>query len=420
LADRRVFINWTHRGSCPTEGEDKDTCMCSPSLRARIVGGWTPTHRLPKGWGTRLVDQFERQVLAQLEDHHSGRRVIERAPMPTMREWGESWLAKLERLVAVHEFAFSTLASYRSIWQNHLAPFFGPKRLLDIDDELVLDFRANRLASGYRAEYVKQMVFVLSGMLTDAVPRHLASNPVSVRGVRRRGRPQVELEDDTAPKIIEWDLARALLALSDGPLHEMILLALTTGMRRQEIAGLRWDAVRFHDRRIDVRRQLIRRPRPVTAPMPPGAIVGDRGAIYIDAATKSRRKRTVALYSGLSDLWHARAEQRLSTYVFTEPNGRPFTDHKMQTELNRLWESIGERPKQHSWHVLRHTFSTLLASEGVEPHVIDAVMGHRRPGVAARYQHVIDRHLEPIDQVIERALAPLHVPVSAEVAAAAR
>src|SRR4051794_20275264 len=107
----------------------------------------------------------------------------------------------------------------------------------------------------------------------------------------------------------------------------MILVALTTGMRRQEIAGLRWDAIRVADRRIDVRRQLVRRPRPEAgAPTPPEAVVGERGAIYVEAPTKSRRRRTVVLYSGLADLWQARAERAASRYVFTQPDGHPYTD----------------------------------------------------------------------------------------------
>ena len=42
------------------------------------------------------------------------------------------------------------------------------------------------------------------------------------------------------------------------------------------------------------------------------------------------------------------------------------------------------------FHVFRHTFASLLASEGVDQRVIDAFMGHSTE-IRARYQHLFPK-----------------------------
>jgi integrase len=409
---RGIYIEFRHQTGCTARGEDPRRCGCSPTVRPRLVGGWGESGRLPKGWAKADVDAFEIEAMSARVEHASGRRIIERNTVPLLRDWGEDWLRELELLAEAEQYSLATLSSYRSIWRNHLLPDLGDHRLNEITEKGLLMLRAKKLRAGVNPSYVTQIFFILSGMLTDAIPQHLDHNPASKRS-RRRGRSGVaEARAASVPRIMDVDLARALLTVTDWPLHDMILLALTTGMRRSEIMGLKWWHITFHDKRIYVAEQRQRFPKDKDAERGP--------AEWRERLPKNRGDRKVLLYSALGDRLLPRAERAdEDAHVFLDPDhDQPFADAKMQKVLNEVWESIGPRPRGHSWHVLRHSFATLLDQHGVRGHVIDLLMGHTRPGVQARYQHVMDREIDAIEPILAAAYGTVEVPESVEVARA--
>jgi integrase len=73
----------------------------------------------------------------------------------------------------------------------------------------------------------------------------------------------------------------------------------------------------------------------------------------------------------------------------------PRTRRSLYRTLQRLYAQAGiERPKGSAWHLLRHSFGTLLMRAGVPSAVIGRLLSHQ-PGsvVTARYQHPDDRDL---------------------------
>jgi hypothetical protein len=76
------------------------------------------------------------------------------------------------------------------------------------------------------------------------------------------------------------------------------------------------------------------------------------------------------------------------------------------------WE---DRPCKHAF---RHTFSNVLDRNRVCLLVIDMLMGHSNPGVAARYKHVWEEEFDLIEGILLTEFGAPVVPASAEVEAA--
>jgi integrase len=146
----------------------------------------------------------------------------------------------------------------------------------------------------------------------------------------------------------------------------MVLLALTTGFRRNEILGLQWEWIDFGAMRIDLRGQLYWR-----------RIEGSREREPAIVRCKYDSEREVPLFSGLAELLGSRREA--SGFVFRNPNtGKPWKEGKPTEHfLEPAYEACGLRRPGRMWHQLRHTYASVLAAGGVKRHEVEQLMGHK-------------------------------------------
>src|SRR5207248_3656399 len=111
------------------------------------------------------------------------------------------------------------------------------------------DPRAVRL--GHSPKTIANALVPLREMLGHAVEwGYLSTNPAA--GVRR---PRVESRHDEL-RFLEADEVRRLLDAAPAEARTLLLCAVTTGMRRGELLGLKWADVDWHGRRIWVRRSV--------------------------------------------------------------------------------------------------------------------------------------------------------------------
>ena len=85
--------------------------------------------------------------------------------------------------------------------------------------------------------------------------------------------------------------------------------------------------------------------------------------------------------------WHPGGQSTLA-----QPDGSPLNvdimDHRFRTALRgSRWSVV------RGFHVLRHSFASVLASKGVDQRVINAFMGHQTDQMAARYRHLFPQTL---------------------------
>jgi integrase len=264
----------------------------------------------------------------------------------------------------------STARQYQWMLLTHVIPRLGRVRLAELKpahvQRMVSDMERNGLSVSTR----RQALSVLSGALKHAVRNEMIQrNPVSL--VDWPSKAHSNAARGTDPETV-----RRLFAEGDktrlGPLFR---LAFTTGMRRGEIAALRWQDVDLTAETIVVRGTLKRRPRSSGGP-----------TWYIDAPKSEKSHRRIPLTSSMAKhlrSWRATLNaERLQAgsnwhdndLVFPTPLGTPIDPDNLSTHNKRLCINAGVLPMR--FQDSRHTAATLLVNEGVSLEVIQELLGH--------------------------------------------
>ncbi len=151
---------------------------------------------------------------------------------------------------------------------------------------------------------------------------------------------------------------------SNPDLHAVVLLAMSTGMRRGEILSLRFDQVDCVS-----------------------------GMIYL-YDTKNGERRGVPLTGPALALLgeRSKAQARTTALVFAGKTGvTPF-------DIRKPWYQVLKDAclTDIRFHDLRHTAASLLAKGGASLPVIGAVLGHKSAVMTKRYAHFADTHLRDV------------------------
>lgn len=151
----------------------------------------------------------------------------------------------------------------------------------------------------------------------------------------------------------------------------LYVLAITTGLRRGELLGLRWDDADLDRCTLRVGRALVREGgRHVV-----GETKTRRGRRRVNltprtvAALKAHRKRQLEQRVRLAGLY---ADHGL---IFPSENGTPLNpENLVKRSFKPLLTKTGL--PEIRFHDLRHTCATLLLSRGVHPKMVQELLGH--------------------------------------------
>jgi integrase len=156
-------------------------------------------------------------------------------------------------------------------------------------------------------------------------------------------------------------LSAALLAHPERSSAGAIKLLLLTGARRTEVLAARWDM-------FDL----------------------DRGVwVKPSAHTKQRKEHRVPLSEPARQLMLEIRARTPGSYVFPGRKDGPLTDVK------RTWAAVCKAAgiQDCRLHDLRHTYASILASDGSSLLTIGGLLGHSQPQTTARYAHLLDTSL---------------------------
>jgi len=166
--------------------------------------------------------------------------------------------------------------------------------------------------------------------------------------------------------------------------------ALSTGMRRSEIAGLKWGAVDLpagdgEKGNLSVVSVLHR--------------IEGYGLVEAEPKTEGSR-RSIRLSPQTVDLLRAvRGTQELQKleygplwqntgFVFTHPNGTPLIPDQITQDFASLVKRF-DLPHL-TFHGLRHAYATLALKQNIHPKIVSEALGHSKIGITMNlYSHVI-------------------------------
>jgi site-specific recombinase XerD len=144
-------------------------------------------------------------------------------------------------------------------------------------------------------------------------------------------------------------------------LKPIVLLSLSTGIRRNAILSLEWRDVNFDERTIMVRAATSKSGKQYYSPM-------NKIAFNTLSKWKSQAKRTSP-----------------GSLVFPSPQ----TGNKMG-DCRTSWENLvkAANVENFRWHDMRHDFASQLVMKGVDLNTVRELMGHADLKMTLRYAHL--------------------------------
>ena len=201
------------------------------------------------------------------------------------------------------------------------------------------------------------------------------------------------------------EASRLLNATRGDKFEALYVLAVTTGMRRGELLGLKWLDVDLENASVSIRRTLTR-------------IGNGKRVVLGDAKTKKSRRtirltpqavealkkhltRQMADMERLGDLYK---DQGL---VFTTDTGGPVNPSNLrQRSFAPLLKRAGLPHIR--FHDLRHTCATLLLLKNVHPKFVQELLGHATIAITLdTYSHVLPSMGDQTACAMQDVLSPV-------------
>jgi integrase len=304
----------------------------------------------------------------------------------TVAEWLDGWLAEHARQVRPQ-----TTARYRRALDAHVRPQLGAIHLQRLGERELRRWLAALTHAGVSDESIAYAHRTLGLALKQAVAFGvLADNPLA-----RVKPPRLE-----PPATDAWSLAEANALLAACDVDDAIfVVALERGLRRGELLGLRWGDVELERGILHVRQQRVL----VGRTMQDGPLKTRRSRRDLTipdrslAALKAWRRFQMALRLKVGMLWVD------TGYVFTDPLGQPWGRNRWYDRATALIARAGVRPLPP--HAFRHTFATLALAAGVNPRVVQEILGHSSVAMTLdRYSHVSEELQRDAGERVDRLL----------------
>lgn len=207
---------------------------------------------------------------------------------------------------------------------------------------------------------VNRYLATLSHLFTLAMKEWNLLDRNPVRGISKakesRGRVRFLSDEERAA------LLAACSASDWQPLTALVLLAISTGARRGELAGLKWEDVDLKDARATIHDSKN----------------GDRRVLpLVGKALEALREQKLR-------------NSARSSYVFPHPNGLP----EPYYYFDMHWYAAVSRAKLQNFrfHDLRHTTASYLAAQGASLLEIADTLGHKTMSMVKRYSHLATDH----------------------------
>jgi integrase len=281
----------------------------------------------------------------------------------TVASYMNRWLVDCAKSRVAHR----TYDGYEQRIRDHINPGIGRIKLAKLSPANVQAFYNAKLNSGLAPGTVRAIYAVLSGALDQAVKWNLLPrNPASSVGPPRL--PQEEMT------VLDADQARRFLEAARGDRWECFyVLALSCGIRRGELVGLKWSDIDLNASTLRINRQLQR--------------MRDGGGLYF-TQPKNVSRRTIRLpetaINALRSHRKRQAEDKLKAGPNWQENGLVFSTIKgtpvdAQNVTARSFKNILKCAglPDLPFHDLRHSAATILLVKGTHPTYVQKLLGHQ-------------------------------------------
>lgn len=250
---------------------------------------------------------------------------------------------------------------------KQLVDYFGDLPLRRFNTQMIEQFQTDRLVFNKPAT-VNRLVATFKHMLTKAVDWEMVEESVLKKARRVKQLP----ENNRRLRYLSQEEASALVDACNAHLQPVVIVALNTGMRKEEILSLKWEE------NVDLKHGFI--------------LLSD---------TKNGERRELPLNQTVKQSLAKQIRRIDVPWVFFDPKtGKRFADMK------RSFYSACRRAgiKDFRFHDLRHTFASHLVMAGVDITSVKELLGHKTLTMTLRYAHLAPSHKRSAVDMLDRVL----------------
>ena len=195
------------------------------------------------------------------------------------------------------------------------------------------------------------------------------------------------------------EIQRLLIQAKEDGCYELLLLELSTGLRRGEICALKWDDLNFKTGALKVERQVHR----------------VKGELVVSQPKTKASNRSVVLPAPVLTVLKNYKKTVHSQWMFPSPvkEDAPQDPAAVRKRLSTVLERA--ECKHIRFHDLRHTFATASLEHGMDVKTLSTIIGHVSSSTTLNiYVHVTDEMLRTAAAKIDLGIGKAPQKVEAE------
>jgi integrase len=250
---------------------------------------------------------------------------------------------------------------------NIILSHFGNLSLRHFNTLAVEQYQTNLINKGLKPATVNKHISILKAMIKKAVDW----NMVEEETLKRARKVKLLTENNKRLRYLSKEEWHSLVNSCDPHLKPVVVTALNTGARKEEILSLKWD-------NVDLKHDFI----------------------LLDK-TKNGNRREIPINQTLRVTLQGLTRRLDIPYVFYNP-----IDSKRYKDIKRSFKTACKRAgiTDFRFHDTRHTFASHLVMAGVDITTVKELLGHKTLAMTLRYSHLAPAHMVKAVDILDSTL----------------